>query len=343
MNPIERALGILLLLTGGKLVPATVLAERFQVSLRTIYRDIDRLIALGVPVDAERGAEGGYRLAKGYLQPPVALTRDETAALLAAMALVRSSRTVPLAGDLTSAEKKLLATLPKNLHGLLKEADRIVGIEPIPPDIFHSGTKAEPTQDWQTALDGFMSGILDGKRVRFDHVNPSRKTVKSHDVEPHGVMFDRDLWYLAGRCVDTDLVKVYRADRVRNLEISGLFFRPAKDFSIQNLLGGAWLSQAMRRWEQEEQIAEILITSRQAKKLSADWYYRHAIFTPAKDGRILISIPSTERARILPLVRWLGPGAELLTPDTLRKELAEELAGLSNLYGSRAASLDKSA
>ncbi|WP_428687772.1 helix-turn-helix transcriptional regulator [Roseibium sp.] len=332
MNPIERALGILLMLTGGKLVSATFLAERFQVSHRTIYRDIDRLIALGVPVDAERGAEGGYRLASGYIQPPVALTRNETAALLAAMALVRSSRTVPLAGDLASAEKKLLASLPKSVHGLLKEADRIVGIEPIPPDIFHSGTKAEPTEDWQTALDGFMAGILDSKRVRFDHVNPARRTVKAHDVEPYGVMFDRDLWYLAGRCVDTDLLKVYRADRVRNLEISGLFFRPDRKFSIQNLLGGAWLSQAMRRWEQEEEIAEILITPAQAKKLSADWYYRHAVFTPAKDGRILVSIPSTDRARILPLVRWLGPGTELIGPEALRQELADELQAMAALY-----------
>ncbi|WP_299809703.1 YafY family protein [uncultured Roseibium sp.] len=332
MNPIERALGILLLLTGGKLIPATVLAERFQVSLRTIYRDIDRLIALGVPVDAERGAEGGYRLASGYLQPPVALTRNETAALLAAMAMVRASRMVPLAADLTSAEQKLLASLPKSVHGLFKDAERIVGIEPIPADIFHSGTKAEPSGDWQKALDGFMTGILEGKRVRFEHVNPARKTVKDHDVEPRGVLFDRDHWYLAGRCVDTDVVKVYRADRVRNLAVSGLFFRPDKDFSIQSLLGGTWLSRAMRRWEQEEEIAKILITSRQAQKLGADWYYRHAVFTPAEDGRVLISIPSTEPARILPLVRWLGPGAELVGPDGLRRELARELAELAALY-----------
>lgn len=342
MNPIERALGILLLLTGGKLVPATVLAERFQVSLRTVYRDIDRLIALGVPIDAERGAEGGYRLAQGYLQPPVALTRNETAALLTAMALVRSSRTVPLADDLTSAEKKLLATLPKTVHGLLKDADRIVGIEPIPPDIFHSGTKADPTEAWQKALDGFMTGILETRRVRFDHFNPSRNARKGHDVEPLGVMFDRDLWYLAGRCVDTDTLKVYRADRVHDLEISGFRFRPHKDFSIQSLLGGTWLSEAMRRWEREEDIAKIRITAAQAKKLSADWYYRHAVFTPITDGDVLISIPSTNRARILPLVRWLGPGAELLEPEYLRQELAEELAELTARY-SAAQALERSA
>lgn len=332
MNPIERALGILLLLTGGKLVPATVLAERFQVSLRTIYRDIDRLIALGVPIDAERGAEGGYRLAKGYLQPPVALTRNETAALLAAMALVRSSRTVPLSDDLSSAEQKLLATLPKSVHGLLKNSSRLIGIEPIPADIFHSGSKAEPTDAWQEALDGFMNGILESRRVRFEHHNPVRKTRKSHDVEPHGVLFDRDLWYLAGRCVDTDTMKVYRADRVQHLEISGLFFRPQKEFTIQSLLGGNWLSQAMRRWEQEEQITKIRITAHQARKLSADWYYRHAVFSPLDGGDMLIAIPSADEARILPLVRWLGPGAELIAPDSLKQALARELAEMSGLY-----------
>ncbi|WP_420412340.1 helix-turn-helix transcriptional regulator [Roseibium sp.] len=342
MNPIERALGILLLLTGGKLVPATVLADRFQVSLRTVYRDIDRLIALGVPIDAERGAEGGYRLAQGYLQPPVALTRNETAALLTAMALVRSSRTVPLADDLGSAEKKLLATLPKTVHGLLKDADRIVGIEPIPPDIFHSGTKAEPNDAWQNALDGFMTGILETRRVRFEHFNPSRNARKGHDVEPLGVMFDRDLWYLAGRCVDTDTLKVYRADRVHDLEISGFRFRPPKEFSIQSLLGGTWLSEAMRRWEREEDIAKIRITAAQAKKLSADWYYRHAVFTSMADGDVLISIPSTNRARILPLVRWLGPGAELLEPAHLRQELAEELSSLTACYAP-AQTFDRSA
>ncbi|WP_428645235.1 WYL domain-containing protein, partial [Roseibium sp.] len=89
---------------------------------------------------------------------------------------------------------------------------------------------------------------------------------------------------------------------------------------------------AMRRWEQEEEIAEILITPAQAKKLSADWYYRHAVFTPAKDGRILVSIPSTDRARILPLVRWLGPGTELIGPEALRQELADELQAMAALY-----------
>ncbi|MBD8892444.1 helix-turn-helix transcriptional regulator [Roseibium litorale] len=333
MNPIERALGILLLLTGGKLVTATTLSERFNVSLRTIYRDIDRLISLGVPVDAERGAEGGYRLSQDYLQAPVALTRNETAALLTALALVRGIRTIPLATDLDSAQKKLVATLPKAVHALLGEAERIIGIEPVPADIFHSNTRAEPTPLWQQAIDGFMQGLLESRRVRFLHNNPARGEPRPHDVEPRGILYDRDLWYMAGFCVDTRQVKVYRADRVREMEVSGFRFRQDKTFAIESLLGGAWLKQAMRRWETESPIARIRITAEQAAKLSSDWYYRHAVLTAEESGSLIIAIPDTASSRILPLVRWLGPGAELLEPEHMRQELAEELKSLAQTHG----------
>ncbi len=340
MNPIERALGILLLLTGGKLVSATTLAERFDVSLRTIYRDIDRLLALGIPIDAERGAEGGYRLPKDYMQPPVALNRNETAALLTALALVRGIRTIPLLQDLEAAERKLIATLPKAMLALLGQAERVIGIEPVPADIFHAGTKAEPTDAWQQALDGFMLGLLENRRVRFDHHNPTRKEPRPHDVEPYGVLFDRDLWYLAGRSVDTGDLKIYRADRVRNIEVSGFRFRPDPEFQIRSLLGGAWLSQAMRRWEKEGPVARIRMTASQARKLQEDWYYRHAVFTPAPDGHVFLDIPNTDQRRLFPLVRWLGPGAELITPSHLRNVLADELSAMTQSHAAPPAPMD---
>ncbi|MEJ8476514.1 helix-turn-helix transcriptional regulator [Roseibium algae] len=332
MNPIERALGILLLLTGGKLVTATTLAERFEVSLRTIYRDIDRLLALGVPVDAERGAEGGYRLPRDYMQPPVALTRNETAALLTALATVRGIRTIPLMDDLQAAERKLIATLPKAVLTLLGQAERVIGVEPVPIDIFHAETKAKTTDAWQAALDGFMLGLLDNCRVRFDHHNPSRTAPRAHDVEPCGILYDRNLWYLAGRSVETDEMKLYRADRVRNIEVSGLRFQPDPSFDIKHLLGGAWLSQAMRRWEKEGPIAQIRVTAEQSKRLAQDWYYRHVIFTPAPDGNVMISIPNAEAINLFPLIRWLGAGAELIEPAHLRKALAAELSEMARVH-----------
>lgn len=336
MNPIDRALGILLLLSGGKLVSAATLSERFAVSLRTIYRDVDRLIALGVPVEAERGAEGGYRLAGGYHQPPVALTRKETAALLVALAFVRGIRATPLASELETAESKLISALPKSAKDLLSRAERIIGIEPMAVDVFHHATQAPPVGECQAALDGFMEGILAGCRVRFEHRNPARNEAREHEVEPYGILFDRNLWYLAGRSVDADDLRIYRADRLRNLTLTGLRFRAPKEFSVESLLGGAWLSRAMRRWAQEDGLAELRVTAEQARRLSQDWFYRHALFTPDGTGAVRVRLADTSAERLYPLLRWLGPGAELIAPEALRAGLAAELTAMAAAHGGTA-------
>ncbi|WP_106752629.1 helix-turn-helix transcriptional regulator [Pannonibacter carbonis] len=336
MNPIDRALGILLLLSGSKLVSAATLSERFAVSLRTIYRDVDRLIALGVPVEAERGAEGGYRLAGGYHQPPVALTRKETAALLVALAFVRGIRATPLASELETAESKLVSALPKSAKDLLSRAERIIGIEPMAVDVFHHATQAPPVGEWQAALDGFMEGILAGCRVRFEHRNPARNEIREHEVEPYGILFDRNLWYLAGRSVDADDLRIYRADRLRNLTVTGMRFRAPKEFSVESLLGGAWLSRAMRRWAQEDGLAELRVTAEQARRLSQDWFYRHALFTPDGAGAVRVRLADTSAERLYPLLRWLGPGAELIAPEALRAGLATELTAMAAAHGGAA-------
>ena len=76
-------------------------------------------------------------------------------------------------------------------------------------------------------------------------------------------------------------------------------------------------------------MSRIAVGADQARTLREDWYYRHAAFTPDGAGRIVISIPNTDPAVICPLVRWLGPGAELLAPTDLRARLADELAQMS--------------
>src|SRR5258707_9729172 len=87
MTRIERGFAILLLLSDGSLIAATDLARRFEVSVRTIYRDVEMLSATGVPVYAERGASGGYRPLEGFFMPPVSFIRREAVALPPAPAL----------------------------------------------------------------------------------------------------------------------------------------------------------------------------------------------------------------------------------------------------------------
>lgn len=333
MNPIERALAILLLLSRRRLVSATALAERFEVSVRTIYRDIDRLTALGIPVEAERGAEGGFRLASEYLVPPIALDRVETTALLVALSLVRGLKATPLLDHLQTAENKLLAALPQAAREILADGARIVGIEQTPDDIFHFERVMEGPVDQQRAVDGFLQGILTQRRVELLHRNPYRGSEKLHEAEPHGLLWDRDLWYLVGRSVQAGEMRMWRADRVASASVTGMSFRPARDFDIRALLKRQWLENAMRRWDLDGEGTRIRLTAETAAKLRRDWYYRHAAFTADGRGGIIMAIPDLEPDLVLPLVRWLGPGAELVGPQSLREKLCGELDAIRRSYG----------
>ena len=121
-------------------------------------------------------------------------------------------------------------------------------------------------------------------------------------------------------------------DRVRNIEVSGFRFRPDPGFKIGDLLGGAWLSEAMRRWEREGPSSRIRMSKDQARLISQDWYYRHATFLPDTAGTVVLSLPSVDPARVLPLVRWLGPGAEILEPAELRAQMQADLTAFATRH-----------
>jgi predicted DNA-binding transcriptional regulator YafY len=332
MNSIERALAILLLLSRRRLLSATELSRRFGVSVRTIYRDIDRLIALGIPVEAERGAEGGFRLAAEFLAPPIALNRVETTALLVALALVRGLKTTPLLPHLESAEAKLLAALPQAAREILARGARIVGIERAPDDIFHGERPADNPVDQHAAVDLFLEGILTQRRVDLTHRNLYKGTERVHEVEPHGLLWDRDRWYLVGRSVAAGELRMWRADRVTSVVVTGLGFRPMPDFDIRSLLNRQWLERAMRSWEQDGGGTRIRMRAEAAETLRRDWYYRHASFTPDGDG-VVMALSDTDPGTILPLVRWLGPGTEILAPQALRDKFCGELEAIRQAYG----------
>ena len=334
MHTIDRSLALLLALSGGKPVAASALARRFEVSLRTIYRDVERLLELGVPVEADRGAQGGYRLAEGYLQPPVGLTRAETAALLVALAVVRGLKATPFEAELETAEKKLLASLPGPARALLKDGRRIVAVEPVPEDLFHWEKPVSAPLDGGPAVDGFLDGILKSRRVRLVYENPYRRTVREHEIEPQGILFDRDRWYLIGRSLEHGEERIWRADKVQSIMVSGFAFRPDRGFDIARYLGRTWLAAAFERWfaEDERAVTRIRITPELAERLKRDWFYQKARFTPGPEGAIILSVPEIDPRTILPLVRWLGPGAELLSPEPLRQALAAETQRLAAIY-----------
>jgi predicted DNA-binding transcriptional regulator YafY len=101
------------------------------------------------------------------------------------------------------------------------------------------------------------------------------------------------------------------------------------DFDVRKLLGRSWLKAAMRQWVQEAPV-RIRLSREQAERLEKDWYYQHAIFEHLAENRVLMTFGEEDQQIVLELLRWLGPGAELIEPiawrSVMRVELVQMLA-----------------
>lgn len=343
MNRFDRALAILLLLRSGKTLSATDLARRFEVSARTIYRDIETLSAVGVPVYAEMGRAGGFRLLAGYFLPPVMFTTGEAVSLLLGMTLLRSLRAAPFAAELETAEQKLLAAVPDHLRTTLVEARKIIGFERPPDDLFHpeppdprpsliAPDAAASTPPEGTVVTLFLQAVLDRRTILLDYRSPYGGKAGGLTVAPLGMFWDRDRWYLAGRRVGgSEIVRLWRADRVRAIAPQTLPAEPQPTFDVRDLLDRAWLRRAMDEWRAEGAVT-IRLTERQAARLRGDWYYRHAHYETLPDGRVLMTFGEYDREIALELLRWLGPGAELIEPRAWRTIMRAELAQMLASY-----------
>ncbi len=342
MRRTDRLLGILLSLNDVQPVTSRELSERFEVSVRTIYRDIDALAELGIPIYAEAGRSGGYKIMEGYFLKPIMFSEREAISIILGQVLLDSIEAHPFASDLDSAEAKLLAAMPDHLRSRLRDTRRIVGFENVASDAFHQEkTSTSIDEDVDTvryrnpnALDTFLTAIIAESEVTMKYQSPYRSGgPRDYQLAPLGMFWDRNCWYLVGRMISGDSVDIrtWRADRVLEIQTTHNSQVIAENFEIQSYLGRAWLSQAMADWRTTHPVV-VLITPEQANRLKHDWYYRSAQYEPRSDGRVLMTFGQDRSDIVFELVRWLGPGAELLEPAEWRHRLRDEFNAMCAVY-----------
>jgi predicted DNA-binding transcriptional regulator YafY len=270
-------------------------------------------------------------LLEGYFLAPIAFTRDEAASLLLALTLLRSLHLTPLARELETAERKLLGVLPRHLRPLLAETQRLFGFERTARDAFHADPDEPPRGgDEQRTLDVFLKAVLDGVRVSFAYRAAAGAERPSRDVDPLGVLWDRDRWYLVGRRPERARAQMWRADRVRDIAATTIKVPPDPGFDVRRFLGRTWLAAAMKEWARVDPV-RIRMTAAQARRVRTDWLYGHAQFERGPDGSTIMTFgEGLEPA--LALLRWLGPGAELVAPAAWRARAADELEQMARAH-----------
>ena len=314
-------LSILTTLQAKGRVTAPELAEACEVSVRTIYRDIDALSASGVPVYADRGADGGYRLLDGYRVRLNGLSQSEAGALFLA-GLPGPAAALGLDAAMVAASNKLMAALPANLR---EDAGRMQ--ERFYLDAPGWFGEAEEPAHLRTVAGAVLRGTL--IEIRYQ----SWRAQKQRRVAPLGLVLKGGSWYLAGQ-VDRS-VRTYRISRVLDCTaLDDRFTRPA-DFD----LAAYWQSATLRmEAELHPNVATVRLSPLGVKLLNAlsQPYVRTRTqlddVADADGWRIArIPIGKTSWHAAAELLR-LGPEAEVLEPKELRATIAEMTGAMAERY-----------
>jgi predicted DNA-binding transcriptional regulator YafY len=216
MRRADRLFQIVQYLRGGRLLTAQVLAERLEVSERTIYRDIADLVGSGVPIEGEAGV--GYLMRSGYDLPPLMFTRDEMVALVAGARMVRAWGGAAMAAAAEEALVKIDAVLPE------AERERARGIQ------VHAISQAEMTDALRGRIDALERAVDRHQRLRIAYADAQgRETTR--ELRPLGLWFWGKVWTLVGWCELRHDFRMFRLDRISDMDEIGPF-RPERDKSL---------------------------------------------------------------------------------------------------------------
>ena len=209
MRRADRLFRIVQMMRGGRLVTARRLAERMEVSERTIYRDVADLQASGVPIDGEAGV--GYVMRAGYHLPPLMFTRDEVSAIVAGARLIRAWGGTEMARSADEALVKVAAVLPEAMRD---------GIERVPVHAFAT----EMTDALRARLDE-MEAAADGRvALRIDYAD-SEGAPSTRTIRPLGLWFWGKVWTLIAWCELRNDFRMFRVDRITGSKPEGRRFR----------------------------------------------------------------------------------------------------------------------
>lgn len=236
MNRIDRLTAILIQMQTKRVVKAEEIAERFEISLRTVYRDVKALMEAGVPIGSEAGK--GYFIVDGYHLPPVMFTQEEGSALLFAGKLVEKMTDNSVRKEFESALLKIKAVLNESEKDFLENLEAHVEVRASPQEL------APFPNHFLTSI---QKAIVNKEVLKMDYYSNHSEQATTREIEPIGLLFYSAAWHIIAWCKLRAGYRDFRADRIRSLTNTGLKFDPRNLLSLQEYL--ATIAQGNREVE----------------------------------------------------------------------------------------------
>jgi predicted DNA-binding transcriptional regulator YafY len=300
MNRVDRLLALILYLQSRRVVTAEDMAGQFELSVRTIYRDIAALGQAGVPIVSEAGV--GYSLMKGYHLPPVNFTADEASALVMGEMLVAQFADASLKMRMRSALLKVRAILPHDYQTRIARLERGLA------------TTAHAEAPVQADLSLLQQALAEQRVLRFNYRGSGKSTATERIVEPLGLIHYLERWHLIAWCRSSNDYRDFRTDRMREVAALRETFVLREDFSATKYMRTKMPAPKLR--------ARVRFSQFSADRAKREWWLGVTSEEVFQDG-VVLTLAAVEWQNLVGWLLSFGQEVTVLTPASLRRKLHE--------------------
>lgn len=306
---IDRLISIIMVLLNNERVSAIQLAEMFEVSTRTIYRDIETISLAGIPITTYNGANGGISIMEEYKVDKKIFTTSDISTILMGLSSIST----------TLSNKEIIGTLEKVKSLLPKEQAKDIELKS--NQITIDLTTWMGNKSFQSNIEKVKSALNDNKHLQFEYYGINRNKDK-RCIEPYKLILKENNWYLQGYCTLKKDFRVFKLFRISNLEILESVFIP-REFKSKPLDGSGWIDKR-------------LITI----KLLVDWSLREQMVERCGEENVqaygedkfIAKFPFVADDLGYNILMGFGDKCECLAPENIRIELIKRIKNLLYVY-----------
>jgi predicted DNA-binding transcriptional regulator YafY len=321
----SRLLSALMLLQARREMSARELADELGVSMRTVYRDMSSLQAAGIPIYADSGRAGGYRLLDGYRTRLTGLTTEEAQALFLT-GVPQAADDLGLGAVVAGAERKLEAALPPELR---QRAEAVRARFHLDAPGWYDDGEATPH------LGAIARAVWEQRRVAVLYRRWKEPTIVRRILEPLGIVLKAGRWYLVARTIDRESPRTYRVGQILEAVVTDEPFDRPDGFD----LAGHWRASLVGFRERLQQGEAVVRLSPRGRERAADAYPANVIEAlrrtetpPDGAGWITAKLPIESLTHAESELLKLGRDVEVVAPIELRDRIAATSRDLAAMY-----------